>query len=136
MGTSTLQQPLHFPRHVPGLARACHAVASLFAFELRVSYLRSLTLQTCWDSVAHPPLSVFVACDCEWFLVENDVGDCGWLLITKSNVAPDLERICCIGSSALAVDLGASGRAFAAPCSWVRVSLQTLCPRAHVFAPD
>ena len=84
-------------------------------------FLRSLTLQTCWDSAVHPPLPVFVACDCEWLLVENEFGDCGWILITNSAVTPALERICSIGSSALAAELGSSGRVFAAPCSWVSI---------------
>ena len=83
--------------------------------------MRSFTLQTCWDSAAHPPLPVFATAGCEWFLVENEFGDCGWLLINETAVVPDLERICSIGSSALAAELGASGRAFAAPCSWVSV---------------
>ncbi len=104
---------------MPGLDCACHSIASRFALNVPASLLHSLTLQTCWDSDAHPPLSVFVASNCEWFLVENEFGDCGWILITSSAVAPDLERICSIGSSALAAELGASGRAFAAPCSWV-----------------
>ena len=104
---------------MPGLDCACYSIASKFDFDVPASILHSLTLQTCWDSDAHPPLAVFVASDCEWFLVENEFGDCGWILITNSTVAPDLERICSIGSSALAAELGASGRAFAAPCSWV-----------------
>ena len=82
-------------------------------------YLHSFALQTCWDITARPPLPVFIAAGCEWFLVENGFGDCGWLLISEATVSPDLERICSIGSSALAAELGAPGRAFAAPCSWV-----------------
>jgi hypothetical protein len=118
MGASHLQQSLHFSRHVPGLASACHAVASIFCLWL-FHYLHSFALQTCWDITARPPLPVFIAAGYEWFLVENDFGDCGWLLISEATGSPDLERICSIGSSALAAELGAPGRAFAAPCSWV-----------------
>jgi hypothetical protein len=129
MGASHLQQSLHFTRHVPGLASACYTVASLSVLCLSLSVLcfRSFTLQTCWDTTARPPIPVFFAANCEWFLVENEFGDCGWLLISESAVSPDLERICNIGSSTLAAELGASGRAFAAPCSWVR----TFPPRKH-----
>jgi hypothetical protein len=80
---------------------------------------RFISLQTCWDFAARPPLPVFVAAGCQWLLVENELGDCGWVLVPETDAAPALERICCIGSSALAVELGASGRAHAAPCSWV-----------------
>ena len=97
----------------------------------------SLTQQTNWDSVAHPPLPVFFAASCEWYLVENEFGDCGWLLTTDAAVAPDLERICNIGSSSLASELGASGRAYAAPCSWViAFSTHSVCLGAHIFILD
>jgi hypothetical protein len=110
---------VHFSGYVPRLGCACHRAASLLLQGFFFFFLRSLALQTCWNSAAHPPLPVFLTAGCEWFLVENKFGDCGWLLITDTAVTPDLERICSIGSSTLAAELGASGRTFAAPCSWV-----------------